>query len=177
MLNKNAIKPNKLIQLAKCIEDGNRELDKSKLEIIEKNLKQLDEIEKKGLERVQSIIERTNSFKENFPKKISKLRAIESEKLAQLKREFEQRKEDSLVDGIDGLGKKEKSDLMNIKKELDKKLSALKLSKKINQSKLENGPEFKLIMEDDAVLDNLSGVFIQNIAPSILVRFYLYYLS
>ena len=57
-----------------------------------------------------------------------------------------------------------------MKKDFDKKLSALKLCKKIEAVKKENGSEFKLIMLDDKVMESLSGLFIQNLSPSFLVN-------
>ena len=158
------------MQLAKCIQLGNQELEQTQLKLIEKNINQLSDIEKKGIEKANDLIEKLNSFKENLPVKLEKLRQKENEKLKELKEQFESQKKDIvLAESLESLNSKENSDLLNIKKELDKKLSVLKLNKKINQSKMESGAEFKLITLDDSILENLSGLFLQMIPPSVLV--------
>jgi len=175
LITKNAIKPSKLIQLAKCIDNGNKELDKAQLEIHEKNVAQLNEIEKTSLERTNSMIEKLNALKVTLPAKIDELRRIEQEKLDKLKAELDKKKVDSLVESLNKSDIEDKNKLLTIKTDLDKKLSALKLSKKIAAARSESGPEFKLVMLDDSVLESLSGLFIQNLSPSILVniKFYL----
>jgi hypothetical protein len=170
LITKNAIKPSKLIQLAKCIDNGTKELDKAQLDIHEKNIAQLNEIEKTSLERTNSIIEKLNSLKATLPTKIDELRKIEQEKLDKLKAELDKKKVDSLVESLNKSNIEDKNKLLTIKTDLDKKLSALKLSKKIAASKSESGPEFQLVMLDDSVLNSLSGLFIQNLSPSILVK-------
>lgn len=169
-MTKMAIKPAKLIQLAKCIDEGNKELENGKLKSIEANIAELKEIEKATIDRANNLIEKLNSLKTTLPLRLSQLINLEQEKLDSLKKEFETNSENSLVKSVSNLNNDDKEQLLNMKKDFDKKLSALKLCKKIEAVKKENGSEFKLIMLDDKVMESLSGLFIQNLSPSILVN-------
>ena len=161
--------------MVKCIELSTLELEKTDLEIIERNILQLDEIEKKGLERINESIAKLNSIKDNIPNQINKLKQNENEKLQLSKDQQENNKRDvPVLDDLEILKTKEKSDLLVIKKDLDQKLGALKLSLKINKSKIKSGAEFKLLKFDDSVLKNFTEIFIQFMSPSILVIFVSY---
>ena len=167
---KMAIKPAKLIQLAKCIDEGNKELENAKLKSLEKNIAELKEIEKTTIDRADNLIEKLNSLKTTLPLKLSQLINLEQEKLDSLKKELETNSENSLAKSVTNLNNDDKEQILNMKKDLDKKLSALKLCKKIEAVNKENGSEFKLVMLDDKVMESLSGLFIQNLSPSILVN-------
>ena len=158
--------------MAKCIELSTLELEKTDLEIIEKNILQLNVIEEKGFERINNLIAKLNSIKDNLPNQLNKLKQNENEKLNQIKDQQENNKRDiPVLNDAEILKNKEKSDLLDIKKDLDKKLAAVKLSLKINKTKIKSGAEFKLLKFDDSILKNITQVFIQMLAPSILVIF------
>ena len=109
-----------MIQLAKCIDNGNKELDKAQLKIHEKNVAQLNEIEKTSLERTNNMIEKLSSLKATLPAKIDELRKIEQEKLDKLKAELDKKKVDSLVESLNKSNIEDKNKLLTIKTDLDK---------------------------------------------------------
>ena len=161
------------MKLVKCIELCTKELEKSDMEIIERNIAQLDEIETKGLERINDFTEKLNIVKENFQINFNKLKQIEHEKLKQIKDQQENDKRDlPVLEDMDILKNKDKSYLMAIKSDLDKKMQLLISRVNINRSKIKNGAELKCLKFDSSILKSSSEIVIQLLSSSILVIFY-----